>query len=62
MRITNGKCALEITHVPDRKKPVLLIGSLYCGHVVATFTNENDASEFELFLQEFLGITKEVTE
>lgn len=53
--IIRGKETLHITHIPERKKPVLMIGNKYCVHKIATFDSEEDAEEFLEMLFKWLN-------
>ena len=56
MRYIKGEETLWITHLPDLKKPVLLIGGEYAVHKVASFDSEEDAEEFSRLFEKWLGI------
>ena len=48
-----------ITHLPDRKKPVLLIGNEYCVQKIATFDSEKSAEGFLKMLKVWLNVKGE---
>ena len=56
MRYIKGEESLWITHLPDLKKPVLLIGGEYAVHKVASFNSEEAAEEFSRLFERWLGI------
>lgn len=49
-----GEEAIHITHLPDRKKPVLLIGNGYCAQKIASFDSEEAAEDFCKLLDKWL--------
>lgn len=51
-----GEEVIYITHLPDRKKPVLLVGNGYCVKKIATFDSEEYAEGFCNMLSKWLGI------
>lgn len=60
---SKGDKAFYITHIPDRKKPVLLVGNKYCAQKIATFDSEECAEGFLRLMEDFLNCyRKEDTE
>ena len=51
-----GEDAIHVTHLPDRKKPVLLIGNGMCYRKIASFDSEEYAEIFCRLLEKWLGI------
>ncbi len=49
-----GEETIHITHLPDRKKPVLLIGNGYCAQKIASFDSEEAAEGFCKLLDKWL--------
>ena len=50
---------IHITHLPNHKKPVLLIGNGYCSQKIASFDSEECAKGFCEMLDKWLGIESE---
>lgn len=51
-----GDEVIHITHLPDRKKPVLLVGNGNRTQKIATFDSEEYAEGFCNMLSKWLGI------
>lgn len=47
MGVRRGSVGLVVSHLPDRKKPVLLATNKNCACVIATFKSEEDAEIFD---------------
>lgn len=52
---------LSVTYVPGRKKKCLLIGDGLYYQKVASFDTDEDADDFEKFLEAFLGVKNDRT-
>ncbi len=50
-----GEEIIYITHLPNHKKPVLLIGNGYCSQKIASFDREEYAEGFCKMLEEWFG-------
>lgn len=50
---------IYITHIPERKKPVLMVGNGCCVQKIATFDSEEYAEGFCKMLEKWLGIKGE---
>lgn len=55
--LKRGDIVIGVTHIPDRKRPCLYIGSEYVIRPLAYFKNEADAKYFWETFQQFEGIT-----
>lgn len=53
----SGNETIHITHLPNYKKPVLLIGNDYCLHKIASFDSEECAEGFCKILEKWFGIS-----
>ena len=49
-----GNETIHITHLPDLKKPVLLVGNGYCVQKIASFDSEESAKSFCKLLEKWL--------
>ena len=49
-----GEETIHITHLPNYKKPVLLIGNGYCSQKIASFDSEETALGFCKMLEKWL--------
>ena len=57
--VRNG-VRVGMTHVQGRKKPVLVVGNEYALKVIASFSNEESADEYERYMRTLLdGLVKE---
>jgi hypothetical protein len=54
-----GEETIHITHIQNRKKPVLLIGNGYCSRKIASFDSEEYAEGLCEMLDKWLGIESE---
>jgi hypothetical protein len=54
-----GEEAIHITHLPNYKKPVLLIGNTNCLRKIASFDNEEAAETFCKMLDKWLMVESE---
>ena len=54
-----GEETIHITHLPDYKKPVLLIGNGYCSQKIASFDSEEMAEGFCKMLSKWLMVESE---
>ena len=46
MGVRRGKVGLVVSHLPDRRKPVLLATNENCAKVIASFKSEEDSEIF----------------
>lgn len=46
MGVSRDKVGLVVSHLPDRKNPVLLATAGNCAKVIASFKSEEDAETF----------------
>ena len=51
-----GEETIHIAHLPNYKKPVLLIGNGYCSQKIASFDSEEYAERFCKLLDKWLGL------
>ena len=49
-----GEETIHITHLPNYKKPVLLVGNRYCSQKIASFGSEEMAEGFCKLLDRWL--------
>ena len=56
-----GKEVIYITHLPNRKRPVLLIGHGYIVKKIASFDSEGEAKDFCKMLERWFGTSGEET-
>ena len=54
-----GNETIHITHLPNYKKPVLLIGNGYCSQKIASFDSEEYAEGFCEMLSKWLGVEEQ---
>lgn len=57
-----GEETIHITHIPNRKNPVLLIGNVYCSQKIASFDSEECAEGLCELLDKWLGIEADRSE
>ncbi len=55
-----GEETIHITHLPNHKKPVLLVGNGACSQKIASFDSEEYAEGFCKLLEKWLGIIDKV--
>lgn len=56
-----GEETIHITHLPNYKKPVLLIGTKFCSRKIASFDSEEAADSFCKMLEKWLMTESEET-
>lgn len=61
MTYKKGNMVMSVTYVPRRKKKCLLIGDGLYYQKVASFDTDEDADDFEKFLEAFLGVKNDRT-
>jgi hypothetical protein len=54
-----GEETIHITHLPNYKKPVLLVGNGLCSQKIASFDSEEAAEGFCKMLEKWLMIESE---
>lgn len=54
-----GEEIIHITHLPNHKKPVLLVGNGLCSQKIASFDSEECAKGFCKMLEKWFEITDE---
>ena len=54
-----GEETIHITHLPNYKKPVLLIGEKVCSRKIASFDSEEAAEAFCKMLEKWLMVESE---
>ena len=53
---SRGNEHIQVTHIPNRKKPVILIGNGYAFTKIGSFDGEEDAEAFCEMINRWLGL------